>query len=178
MLTLPHKDNSESPIYLTCMFLDRSTRREPTHTQGEKKSCLAKDSNRLHWNFSSILSMHEATKDEETSGRTRLRKGGLDWLGLRGQERGDNKHHNTKPGIPAEREKHKLMTTIMPYVHRKWREQNEGRCILGGPPAVWAYSSITMGCFRVTWAIPNDNLHWKVFALILKVEKVPQKWAW
>jgi len=27
---------------------------------------------------------------------------------LRGQERGDNKHRNTRPGIPAEKEKHKL----------------------------------------------------------------------
>jgi len=25
--------------------------------------------------------------------------------GLRGQERGDNKHHKSKPGIPAEEEK-------------------------------------------------------------------------
>ena len=35
---------------------------------------------------------------------------------LRGQERGDNKLHNTRPGILAEKEKHKLMTTIMSYV--------------------------------------------------------------
>jgi len=37
----------------------------------------------------------------------------LDQLGLRGQERGDNKHHNTRPEIPAEREKHNQMTTII-----------------------------------------------------------------
>ena len=36
--------------------------------------------------------------------------------GLRGQKRGDNKHCNTRPGIPAEKEKHKLMTTIMSNV--------------------------------------------------------------
>ena len=36
--------------------------------------------------------------------------------GLRGQEIGDNKYHNTRPGIPAEKEKHKLMTTMMSYV--------------------------------------------------------------
>ena len=31
--------------------------------------------------------------------------------GQGGQKRGDNKHHNTRPGIPTEKEKHKLMTT-------------------------------------------------------------------
>ena len=39
-----------------------------------------------------------------------------DWR-LRGQERGENKHHKTRPGIPAEKEKHKLMTTLMSYIH-------------------------------------------------------------
>ena len=29
------------------------------------------------------------------------------------------KHHNTRPGTPAEKEKHKLITTIMLYVHGK-----------------------------------------------------------
>ena len=38
-------------------------------------------------------------------------------LGLRGQERGDNKHRNTRPGIPAGKEKHKLMTTIMSHMY-------------------------------------------------------------
>jgi len=37
--------------------------------------------------------------------------------GYRGQERGNNKHHHTKPGIPAEKEKHTLMITIMSNVH-------------------------------------------------------------
>ena len=37
--------------------------------------------------------------------------------GLRGQKRGDNKLHNNMPGIPAEREKHKLMAAIMSHVH-------------------------------------------------------------
>jgi len=37
----------------------------------------------------------------------------LDWLGVRGQERGVNKHHNPRPGIPAEREKQKLIEKIM-----------------------------------------------------------------
>ena len=32
--------------------------------------------------------------------------------GLRGQERVYIKHHNTRPGIAAQKEKHKLMTTI------------------------------------------------------------------
>ena len=43
---------------------------------------------------------------------------------FREQEWGDNKHHNTRPRIPAEKEKHKLMTTIMLFVHRekKWTE--------------------------------------------------------
>jgi len=43
------------------------------------------------------------------------------WL-LRGQERGDNKHNNSKSGIHSEKEKYKLMTTIMSYVHG---EQNK-----------------------------------------------------
>ena len=34
----------------------------------------------------------------------------------RREERRD-KHHNTRPGIPAEKKKHKLKTTIMSYVH-------------------------------------------------------------
>jgi len=29
------------------------------------------------------------------------------------------------------------------------REQSEERCDIGGPPAVCAYSSLTMGSFRV-----------------------------
>jgi len=45
--------------------------------------------------------------------------------GLRGQERGANKHHNTRPGNPAEKEKHKLMTTIMLFLQDKKREQSE-----------------------------------------------------
>ena len=46
--------------------------------------------------------------------------------GLRGQERGDDKHHNTRPGTPAEKEKHKLITTIMSYVQReKKRTESE-----------------------------------------------------
>ena len=53
-----------------------------------------------------------------------------------GQKRGDNKHHNTRHGIPAEKEKHKLMTAIMSYVHGVQREQREERCIMGGPTAV------------------------------------------
>ena len=40
--------------------------------------------------------------------------------GLRGQERGGNKHHNTRLGIPAEKKKHKLMTAIMLYVHKHY----------------------------------------------------------
>jgi len=42
------------------------------------------------------------------------------------------------------------MTTMMSYVHGEEREQREERCIMGAPPAVWAYSSLTMGCFRIT----------------------------
>jgi len=38
--------------------------------------------------------------------------------GLRGQKRGDNKHHNTIHRIPVETGKHKLMTT-MSYEERK-----------------------------------------------------------
>jgi len=37
--------------------------------------------------------------------------------GPRGQERGVNKHRNTRPEIPAEREKHKVMTAMMSCVH-------------------------------------------------------------
>jgi len=34
----------------------------------------------------------------------------LNQLGLSGQERGVNKHQDTRPGIHAEKEKHMLMT--------------------------------------------------------------------
>jgi len=33
--------------------------------------------------------------------------------GLRGQKRWDNRYHNTRPAIPAEKEKHKLIPKIM-----------------------------------------------------------------
>jgi len=36
---------------------------------------------------------------------------------LRGEKRGDNKHHDTIQRIPVETEKHNFMTTIMPNVH-------------------------------------------------------------
>jgi len=36
---------------------------------------------------------------------------------LRGQKRGDNKHHNTIQRIPVKMGKHKLITFIMPNVH-------------------------------------------------------------
>jgi len=54
-------------------------------------------------------------KKHKTFFRTRT---STSW-GLRGQGRGDNKHHNSRYNsrIPAEQEKHKLMTTIMSYVH-------------------------------------------------------------
>jgi len=35
----------------------------------------------------------------------------------RGQERGDNRHHNTRSGIPAEKDKHEFLTTMMSCVH-------------------------------------------------------------
>jgi len=38
--------------------------------------------------------------------------------GSRGQKRGDNKHRNTIQRIRVETGKHKLMTTIMPNVHK------------------------------------------------------------
>ena len=41
--------------------------------------------------------------------------------GLRGQERVD-----TRPGIPTEKEKHKLMTTIYMYVHRYMESKESG----------------------------------------------------
>jgi len=53
--------------------------------------------------------------------------------GLRGQERGDSRHHNTRPGTLAEKDKQKLMTTILLYVDREKREQSEESCIMGGP---------------------------------------------
>jgi len=56
--------------------------------------------------------------------------------GLRGQERGEDKHHNTRPRIPAEKEKHKLITTVMLYVHGAQREQREERGIIGAHQSV------------------------------------------
>ena len=68
--------------------------------------------------------MHEATVGRKTSlltGRNLHQNQNQEgrpstspsW-GVRGQERGDNKHHNIRPEIPAEKE---LMTTIMSYEH-------------------------------------------------------------
>ena len=57
---------------------------------------------------------------EETSSKTRSWKGGhlpLPVGGLRGQERGINKHQNIKPGTPAEKKKYKLKTNRMSYAH-------------------------------------------------------------
>jgi len=69
------------------------------------------------------------------------RPSALTFLWLRGQRRGVNKHHNTRPEIPAVKETHKLMTNLCNmYMER------EERCIMGGPPAVYAFSTTTKGC--------------------------------
>ena len=73
---------------------------------------------------SPVLSVHEATVERNDSLLTERNlwqnqtqegrpSASTSW-GLRGQKRGDNKHHNTIRRIPVETEKHKLMTTIMP----------------------------------------------------------------
>jgi len=36
---------------------------------------------------------------------------------MRGQKKGANKHHNTRPGIPAEKEKDKLLKKIPSYIY-------------------------------------------------------------
>ena len=70
---------------------------------------------------SPVLSVHEATVERKKLSFNRKKppsepgrapSASTSW-GLRGQERGDNKHRNTRPEIPAGREKHKLMTTMM-----------------------------------------------------------------
>ena len=79
---------------------------------------LIEETNRLHLNSSPIqspvLSIYEATVERKNSlltGRNFCQNQTQEgWpsastsLGLRGQERGDNKQHNTRPWIPAERE--------------------------------------------------------------------------
>jgi len=84
-----------------------------------------------------MLSMHEATEERNNS----LLTGRNFWQnqtqegwpsastsqGLRGQKRRDNKHHNTIQRIPAETEKHKLMTTIMPNLHMSYEETKGGK---------------------------------------------------
>jgi len=125
-----------------------------------------KETNRLHRNFSSVqspvLSVHEATVERNDSlltGRNlhqNQNQGGrpsasTSW-GLRGQKRGDNKHRNTIQRIPVGTGKHELMNTIMSHeiLNGGKREQSEERWDIRGTPAVWAYSSLIMGCFRLT----------------------------
>jgi len=67
--------------------------------------------------------------------------------GLRGQKRGDNS--TITPGqIPAEREKHKLMTTMM----CTWRVKRAegGEVHHGSSSSSLGLCNITIGCFRVT----------------------------
>ena len=59
--------------------------------------------------------MHKATLERKT-------------LTGRKQERGVNKCHNTRPGIPLR----KRNTKIISYVHEEKREESEERCIMGG----------------------------------------------
>jgi len=61
----------------------------------------------------SLLTRRNLHQNQNQEGRP---SASTSW-GLRGQEIGDNKHRNTRPGIPAEKEKHKLMTTLMSYLH-------------------------------------------------------------
>jgi len=81
----------------------------------------------LHRNFSSIPHPDCACGDDKKKKLPFNRKkplsepdsgGGAVCLDQLGFERtGNNKPHNTRPGMPAEKEKHKLMTAVMLYVH-------------------------------------------------------------
>ena len=89
------------------------------------------ETNTLLRNVSSIKSliliMHDATVERKNSLLTRRnlwqsqtergRPSASTSRGLRGQERGDNRHHISRPWTPAEEEKHQLKTPIMSYVH-------------------------------------------------------------
>jgi len=88
---------------------------------------------------STVLNVHKATVERKYSlltGRNLHQHLNLEgqpsastsW-GLRGQESGDNKHHNR---IPAEKGKHEVMTTIMSYEHGEQREQ-----IIQGPRCLY-----------------------------------------
>jgi len=61
----------------------------------------------------SLLTGRNLKQNRTQEGRSSASTG---W-GLTRQKRGGNKHHPTRPVIPAVREKHRMMTTIMSYVH-------------------------------------------------------------
>jgi len=103
-----------------------------SYTESQFKNyILAEGTNRLHQNFSLVLSpvmsMHEATVEKNKSLLTwrnvcqnQTQEGwpsALTSWGLTRQKRGDNKHHNIIQRIPIGTGKHKLMTTIMLCVH-------------------------------------------------------------
>ena len=91
-----------------------------------KKSCLAKKTDFIETCLRSnlpILSMHKATVERKKlpfskkkllaePGSGSMPSSSTSWV-LRGQERRNNKNHNTTTGLPAEKEKYKLMTTRM-----------------------------------------------------------------
>jgi len=85
---------------------------------------LAKETNRLHRNFSSVQTPKLERNNSLLTGRNLWQNQTQeDWpsastsWGLRRQKRGDNKYRNTIQRIPVGTGKHKLMTTIILNVH-------------------------------------------------------------
>ena len=83
----------------------------------------------------SILTGTNLRQTQNQEGRPSASTG---W-GLRGQEKGDNKHHNARPGIPAVREIRETQVNDNNNVICTWRDsrvRKGAQCIVRGSPEV------------------------------------------